>query len=171
MKVSRLKQAFKCYSDGELAQLGIKQQSVASAKARKKIPNSWLLRIDSKGGSTDFILKGGSYSKNGVEYVSREVEEALAENKRVLVAPISEADNKHTIFELEHLVAQYLVYLVATKKNLLPLDDYKYRLLKVFARKHVLPKSEKIMEEIIKEIEKEIDRKNQIPGEAQSKDT
>jgi hypothetical protein len=155
-RFARLKLAFKCFSDGELAKkLGLKQQAVYAAKRRMKIPNTWLNTAIKKSISPSFIMDGkgsihlSSY-ENELALTGKTINETPFYKKRHFLETLETIEavselkpallpDGATLPDVELVAVQALLRL-SLKSSGVRLTDKSKFLFTMHLKKHILPR-------------------------------
>jgi hypothetical protein len=148
-RLARLKEAFKCHSDGELAKnLGLKQQAVYAAKRRMKIPFTWLDTAAKKSISANYIMHGEGSTNWFENEKETDLLVRLAIQEKVISPTVTEVNQRprHRTGDLPlpsvylESVASRALFRLTLESCGLRLTDERRVLFGTYLRKHLLPK-------------------------------
>ena len=179
-RLARLKKAFKCHSDGELAKrLQLKQQAVYAAKRRTKIPNTWLDFAAKENISSEYIMDGkGPINFTGIEIAQindlySDPEIIIKRNDRRRNA--RRAQLRHSMLNqppkaIENIVAAALFKLSLESVGV-SLDNRSRSLFITYFQKHLLPKIVSDMAEEIRDFAEMVQNQDDQSGQTDDQET
>lgn len=134
-RLMRLKEAFKCHSDSELARkMGISHQRVYAAKKRMQIPNSFLDIAAKHNLPIDYIMEGPEYIAKGNQLHCETDLSDLEAHKEGLISEFGAIENNDAF-----AVSGHLVNLALTESGI-SLTIQEKLVFARYVRTHILPK-------------------------------